>query len=504
MPRPKDAIVKNVFWNFFGQGWLLVVAFFVTPYIVHRLGVGVYGILAFVGVVTGYFSFMEFGFGAALVKHIAQYQSQHEKEAIRRVFWSCVLVYVCLGSVGVTIMVVSAPLLIDRLFHISQDMKALAFFVLYVGAFGFMLSMFSGVLGGALKAVNRFDLLNRIEVLLGTGQSGMTVMLLYNGYSVKGVILVDLCIRIVRVATYGIFTQRTFPFLGRPCWDTKSFLTLLKYGGSVTISSIAGPVLVNTEKVFLGAVFPITALTYYTVPYSFLLKLLIIPSAISSVLFPAFSHYQSVRDEQTILELYNRGTLYTILLLSFPVMFLAIFSQPFLTVWMGRDFALHSSAVLSILAVASLINAMAYPAAVALQGLGRPSIPAAFHLLEVIIHVPVSYFLIISHGLVGAALAWLLRVVIDTALLHAAVNRLFEINSLHWYWSLAYRGFVPVFVCGLLLCAIRWSEVSLLQPVALGGLIAGGFLYGYLIWNWSLDQVARQQIGISWTHYALK
>jgi hypothetical protein len=70
-----------------------------------------------------------------------------------------------------------------------------------------------------------------------------------------------------------------------------------------------------------------------------------------------------------------------------------------------------------LLAVAVLVNVVAGRAYPLVLAGGRGDRAARFHLVELILHVPASLFLISRAGVVGAAVAWLLRVLLDTGLL---------------------------------------------------------------------------------------
>jgi O-antigen/teichoic acid export membrane protein len=64
--------------------------------------------------------------------------------------------------------------------------------------------------------------------------------------------------------------------------------------------------------------------------------------------------------------------------------------------------------------------------------LGRPDINARFHLLELVIHLPVAWWLIAHFGVTGAAIAWAFRVTLDTTLLFGALARLLKLP----FWKL--------------------------------------------------------------------
>jgi O-antigen/teichoic acid export membrane protein len=488
------SLIQSVLWNFFGNGWLLVLAFFATPFIVHRLGVDLYGILTLVGITVGYFAFLELGLGYAMVKYISQYLAQGDEDNIRKTFWSCILVYFSIGSFGTILIILSAPILVDKLFNIPQDSKEMAFFALRLGAIGFLLSMLSGASSGVLRALGRFDFLNRIGIILGTLQTGLTVLLLVIGFSLKEIILTNLIIQATGFFIYLVFAKKFLPYLRGPCWDTGTFLNLFRFGGFVTISSVTGPILINIEKVFLTALHPIAALTYYSVPYSITTRFSIIPSSLSAVLFPAFSFLNSSEDKRAIKELHYRGTLYILLLLGFPVLFFALFSRLFLTEWMGADFAIQSTDIMIILSFAILINALASPSFVAIQGLGKPAQPAMYHVIETIIHIPVSYLLIRYLGGVGAAWAWFIRVSIDTILLQRASCRNLGISLMGWYRSIAVHGSLPILTCGLLLFCLKKCNLSLLHPAIILGIITTIIVYFFIVWKWGLDATDRKEI----------
>jgi len=266
MTYSSRSLIQNVLWNFIGNGWLLVLAFFATPFIVHRLGVDFYGILTLVGITVGYFAFLELGLGNAMVKYIAQYLAQGEKDKIRKTFWSCILVYFFMGLLGTIVIVLSAPILVEKLFNIPEDSKEMALFALRFGAIGFLLTMLSGATSGVLRAIGRFDFLNRIGIVLATFQTGFTVLLLVIGFSLREIILANLLVQTLGFFIYSFFARKFLPYLKAPCWDTAIFINLLRFGGFVTISSITGPILVNIEKIFLTALRSISMLTYYSIP----------------------------------------------------------------------------------------------------------------------------------------------------------------------------------------------------------------------------------------------
>ncbi|MBN1527385.1 MAG: oligosaccharide flippase family protein [Candidatus Omnitrophica bacterium] len=491
--RLSHGIIKNILWNFIGQAWMFGLAFFATPFIVRALNVDLYAIYALVSVVVGYFAFLQLGLGAASIKYVASYLNTGQEDEVRRTFWSCLAAHGFLGLIGMLAIISSARFFTDTILKIPADLRGVCLFALIAASAGFFISMVLGSVSAIIQAAGRFDLLNRIGIALGSLQVSVTVILLKLGYSLKEVVVANVAVQALGVCLYWISAKNLFPFLARPAWDPKALVKLLRFGGFVTISSVTTPIFLNIEKIFLASLRSISNLTYYSVPFALTDRLSVIRSSFSTVLFPAFSRLDSAHEKEASRELYYRSALYILFLYAFFVLFLATFGRSFLAVWIGEDFAERSAAILVILAVAVLVNAMAGPSLNILQGVGKPHIPAAFHIIEVIFYVPLAYILIRKFGGTGAALAFLARALLDTALLHKAAAVLFGEGLFAWYLRLFRRSFAPVFVCGLLLWWLKNFSPYILHPLTIGGLIAAFVVYAYIIWQWGLDDFARER-----------
>ncbi|MDP3786627.1 MAG: MATE family efflux transporter, partial [Candidatus Omnitrophota bacterium] len=78
-------IVRNTIFNAVGRFWGILVALFLTPYIIHHIGIERFGILAIVGAITGYFGLFDFGIGTSFVKYIAEFYAKKEYKKINQV-----------------------------------------------------------------------------------------------------------------------------------------------------------------------------------------------------------------------------------------------------------------------------------------------------------------------------------------------------------------------------------------------------------------------------------
>jgi O-antigen/teichoic acid export membrane protein len=149
-------------------------------------------------------------------------------------------------------------------------------------------------------------------------------------------------------------------------------------------------------------------------------------------LFPAFAVNSVQQDHARTILLLRRAVKY-IFLAVFPITVLTvIFAYQGLKMWLGEAFAQHSASVLQWLAVGVLINCMSVVAAAVVQGYGRPDIAAKFHMLEMPLYVIVLWPMLHWYGIVGAAIAWTMRVTLDFVLLFTAAAHLAHHSFPSW------------------------------------------------------------------------
>jgi O-antigen/teichoic acid export membrane protein len=88
-----------------------------------------------------------------------------------------------------------------------------------------------------------------------------------------------------------------------------------------------------------------------------------------------------------------------------------------LSLWVGPAFADHSWVIVCVLALGLLLNGVAFVPFAAIQATGDARTTAYLHLIELVIYVPLLLGCLKVFGLVGAAIAWTVRVGMDLAAL---------------------------------------------------------------------------------------
>jgi O-antigen/teichoic acid export membrane protein len=202
------------------------------------------------------------------------------------------------------------------------------------------------------------------------------------------------------------------------------FRELTAFAGWSAVSGVVSPLLIYVDRFMVGVVQSTTAVTYYAAPFELIARLVLIPAGIVGALYPAFSQLSGQRDRQQAERLAASSVNLVIVLLAPVAVLLLGGARDILTLWLGPAYADRSALALQLLALGVVVNAAAHVPFGLLQSIGRPDIPARFHLLELPIHLALAWFLIARFGVAGAALAWTARMLIDAALLFRAAARL--------------------------------------------------------------------------------
>jgi O-antigen/teichoic acid export membrane protein len=192
----------------------------------------------------------------------------------------------------------------------------------------------------------------------------------------------------------------------------------LSFGAWMTLSNIVAPLMVTADRFVASYLLGAAVVAYYTVPFDFIVRLLVIPAALTSTLFPRFA-FLFAEDKLEMRRVYVRAVLLmavTMLALSLTV---ALGAHQGLVVWLGDEFAERSWQIAVVLAVGLMFNGVAQIPHAVIQASGDAKATALLHTIEFILYVPILFVSLETFGLLGAAVVWTGRVLLDLLILLA-------------------------------------------------------------------------------------
>lgn len=416
-------LARNAVVNLIGLSAPLPVALLAIPLLIEAMGTERFGFLTVSWVVIGYFGLFDLGLGRALTKAVAERLGGDLEEEIPAVTATALVLMLALGTLGAVVLAGLAGWLVSDVLTISPEIQGEALRSFYLLAFSLPWVIGTAGLRGLLEANQSFGIVNAMRVPMGLFNYLGPLLVLPFSNSLSAVITVLVIGRVIACVAHLIACFKVFPTLRTHMEFHGHYLPeLIRIGGWMTVSSVVSPLMTYVDRFLIGALISMTAVAYYVTPFEVVTKLLLVPSALVGVLFPAVATVYA-RDRHQATRLMDRAVR-VVFLLIFPVVVVIVaFADEGLTLWLGSDFAAESTAVLRWLAVGVLINSLAYIPSTALHGIGRPDITGKLHLAELPLYIGMIWVLGERWGIEGIAIAWVLRVALDTVFLFAAASR---------------------------------------------------------------------------------
>jgi O-antigen/teichoic acid export membrane protein len=422
---PGRLLARNTLLNLAGQGVPVLFVLLAAPFLIRTLGEARCGILSINLVIINFSTFFDLGLGRALRKRVGEALGRGDRHEVPKITFTALMAQAASGSLGALVLAIGSPLLAERFFQIPIELQGEASATFYLLALAFPLLIVTDSLSGVLEAAQRFDLVNALRVPFILSMVLLPLLGVQFGFYLVGITALQLGSLFVFVLAHFAACARVFPELLRmPTFDREEARALLGFGGWVIISNSIGPVLTYLDRLAIGMLLPIAAVTAYTAPYELVTRLSVVPTSLAATLFPAFSALYGQGRHLLLRSYAIRSVKYLSYLLGPIVLGVMVFSHKILEVWLGGDFAAESALALQILAVGVLFNSLAHVPHAWLDAQNRPDLTAKFHMIELPIHAVLVWVLVGLWGIPGAALAWTLRVVLDAALLAIASQQI--------------------------------------------------------------------------------
>ncbi len=467
-------LVANTLFNFIGQFYVLLLGIVVVPYMVHRLGAELYGLITIVAALGGFAGLLNLGMGRALSKHVSALRWRGDLQGIRALFQTALAVSLLAGATGCLLLIGFRGSLSAALFHGDTSTDRYVAFAVFMTGFGVLLSMLTESLSALPIAFQRFDIYNRINVLVSTLRNLGAVLVLALGLYFKGILLVYVFSSLVGVLCYVHYARQLVTNLSlRPRFVWGDFKKLFSFSASVLVAGVSALAVHRLDRLLVAYFLPIAAVAFYVIPYSLAEKTSLGVGNITSVIFPTASELSSMKAHDKLRELYLRATK-MVLLAGIPVtVILLAVPGPVLRHWVGPEFALRGTRTLQLLAGGFFFNILAYVPFVVAQGIGRPGISAKYSLFNGIANIILFLLLIPRLGIVGAGAGFLISEGVVMPIFIWEVNRILHIS---WF-AVVSQAYLRPLACGFGMLSVLLlfrsyvdsvMKLTLLSSLALG------------------------------------
>ncbi len=469
------SVKRHTFYNLCGSIAPMFISLATVPLFLRLIGDARYGVLALVWLFLGYFGLFDPGITKAAEFHIARLHKTDQQKERESVFWTAMAINLAFGLVGGAALYLIARPIFTSFFKMPGELRSEVLASLPWLAASLPVSIGTGILGGALQAREQFGIYNIIRFFnISLTQLAPLAVAYWHGPQLTWLIPTVLIARAVGIIPSMIVLTRRLPLRGTGRIDPSLFKELFSYGGWITITNVLGPVLTTLDRMLIGSLLSADAVAFYSVPFNLVARVSALPAALQNSIFPKLSR----NTQQDSARLASDAVLALAAVMT-PIAVIGVAVLPiFMRFWVGSAFAKHAAPVGLILLIGVWINGVAFIPFGHLQARGRPDIIAKFHAAEILPFIAVLWLGLHYFGLIGAAVAWNLRVAADAILLFMAGEPIPR-----------WRRLIPG--CLILIAAAFLSPTAILSGKAL---LECAVIALALAWSWNLSPAIRTLI----------
>ncbi len=401
-----DKVIKNTIYNNIGYFSQLLVSLFLTPFIIHKLGVEQFGVWILIEVIVTYLSFLDLtGIGGAFVKYIAEYHVKEDFKSCSHLVNLGWVYYTAFWLVIALVVVVFKNPILD-LFKFSPHLRDIASFVFIGILFISLIRGSSSVFRSVLLGLQRMDLTNMIAIVSSLVNAACVVLFLLLGFGLKGLVISGLIVAVLTGFFQIVFAYKILPEMRfRPfSLDREIFRKTFHYGVNIRIASISELVNLHVDKILLGYFLNTKLVGLYELGAKIAKIAHSFPEQLLPAILPASSEFHALDDKHSLQKLYYRGSKY-LCLLAFPIAFFVVSNASLvMTLWLGEPGFKESALALQILSIAYVLLLTASMGRLIARGMGIPQYEMRSSVLIVVMNIFLSIILIIKLGFSGALL----------------------------------------------------------------------------------------------------
>lgn len=410
-------VARNALWNVLGTLATFAVGVAAVPILLKVIGADRLGIFTLALGLVGFSGLLDLGLGRSLTQGVSSaIGSGRPRVAVAALIWSVLRALAIIGVLWLVALWFFAPVIVKHLFKLNGQLGVETVFGLRAVALSIPFTLVATITMGALEGLQEFRIVGTRKAILSIAQFGFPTLAALWRPDV-GVVIAALALsRALSICLWLPPLRRTLPMSSGHKIEIQDIKQLLHFGGWLSVSNIVGPLMAYADRFYLASIFSPALVATYTVPFDAMSRVTSLPMTAVGALFPALSEVQARPESSASLLRIAVAALVAIMLP--PLLIITIFAQPLLSLWLGKHFASSTLPVFQILIVGVFVNSGAHIPYALLQAHGRSDLTAKLHLAELPVFIGLLLCAVSTWGVIGAAVAWTLRVIIDSLLLY--------------------------------------------------------------------------------------
>ncbi len=498
----KLGILKNVGSSWLGVAVNVATGIVISPYILHKLGDDAFGLWVLVFAITGYYGLFDFGIRSSVVRYVAKFHATDEREQLNRLISTSLFSYSCVGLVLFALTALGS-IYIDRLFHVAPAYMGTArILFLMVGASlaaGFPLGVFSGTLEG----LQRFYVLNFVNISTTILRAVLIAVFLSRGYGLLTVALITVVMPLINGSIYAADAFRIIRLrIGRHLISKQTFRQIASYGSVTFIISVAQKLRFKTDAMVIGTFLSASAITHFSIASRLVDYAGEVVSGLAQIFVPMSSQSDATGNMAQLRKIFIAGNR-ACALITFPMTaILIILGKSVIEVWVGAKYIEKSYPVLLILLISSTLMLAQSASGRILYGMAKHKTWAEIVLAEGFANLALSIALVRPYGIIGDALGT--AIPLACSMIFFLPQHLCGLLEIRLRTYLAEAFLLPAALCVPLVAVLFWMQHWFVPHTYLQlglQLVIASIVYGagvlWAIWTkraWHVGTLSNEEV----------
>lgn len=452
-----------------------LIPFVYTPIMLRLLGQSEYGLYSLANSVVGYLSLLSFGLGSTIVRYVAKYRAEGNKEQEEKVIGLFIAMY----SVLALFVLVGGWILscnVEPIFHrgLTETEIGKIAVLIRIMAFNTAISFPISVFGSIVMAHEKYIYRQAVNILSTVAAPCCNLIALYLGFGSIGLSIVTTIIQFMMLPLNAFYCFKVLKirprFRGLP---VQLIRELVQFSAFIFLGSVVDMLFWATDKVILGMLASTAVVAVYNIGTSFNTMMTNISTAFSGVLTPKVTVMitKDAAPEQ-LTELFIRVGRLQYLIIALALSGFIVFGREFIFLWAGPDYgeAYYIALVTLIPLSVPLIQNTGISIVVAQN---KHQFRSMVYLVIAVFNVVSTYLMVPYWGAFGAAVCSGISYVIgQIVIMNIYYYKVIKLDVLLFWKNIGKMSVIPV----IMVSVGMWISVTL-EPMPWGVLILGILIY---------------------------
>lgn len=450
----------GIFLSYFNIALQVIIGFLYVPILLHFIGKSEYGLYQLMGSLIAYFSIMDFGLSAAVIRFYAKYKALKDSIGMENILAISVRGY---GTVTVLALAIGFVCygFLDVIFAgsmtVSEVNEAKQIFLLLL--LNIVITLSTMVFRSVINAHERFFFLKGMETIQLVLQPILVVLVLQRHPSAFSVAAVQTVLNLVLSGArvyycfHDLHVKIHFHY-----WNHELFSEFKKLALSVFAVSLIDQVFWKTNQIILGIISGTTAVAVYSIASLIYMNYMALSTAISGVYLPHVTGMVARKEPiSNLSELFIQIGRWQYYLLALVATGFIIFGKQFIALWAGPGFE-DSYFITLLIILPFTVDLIQNIGLAIMQAINRYDFRARIYFVTGVLNLLLAIPLGIKYGGIGCAVATGISMIVGNGFI------------MNWYYAKEIHLAIDSF----------WKQIGKISFVVTGCLGVGGLINAYL------------------------